>query len=428
MGNDNSTVWQYRWRFAALGNAVQRIVGDTQTRRLLFGLTASAAIIAASATTLIFHTSSDAEFKILSTTAVGIFLGTLLAGTQKHPYRRVGLAPLAGVGLAGALIWCVLSTHSFGPGLLLGVMAGLAIAPFRTAYQTSLPDEIRARGLALGHVLAASAIVMAGLAAAFGFRNGQISPDSALWVLAALTVVASLAAGILWRREFIEQVSEIVLAPIYRVHGHGPGLKQFPARGPFLVIANHAAWFDPLWLGKIIPRPIYPMMTSRFYDLPVIRWLMKSVVHAIRVPEATFRRQAPELKEAVAVLDRGDCLVIFPEGNMKRKDELALRQFGQGVWRILQERPQTPVMACWIDGGWKSFISYWNGLPTKNKRMDFWRPINIGFGPLQTLPSEVLADNRSSRSFLMQACLNSRQYLGLPPAGASAPGSEKEQE
>ena len=56
-------------------------------------------------------------------------------------------------------------------------------------------------------------------------------------------------------------------------------------------------------------------------------------------------------------------------------DTLPLSQFGQGVWHILHERPDTPVVVCWIEGGWGCYFSYYNGPPTVNKRFDWWRRI-----------------------------------------------------
>ena len=102
---------------------------------------------------------------------------------------------------------------------------------------------------------------------------------------------------------------------------------------------------------------------------------------------ATYRREAPELREAVAALDRGECVLIFPEGYMRRRVERPLRQFGQGVWHILRERPQTPVVVCWIEGGWGSYTSYYNGPPTVNKKVDWARHIDIGVSaPKVSLP------------------------------------------
>jgi 1-acyl-sn-glycerol-3-phosphate acyltransferase len=204
---------------------------------------------------------------------------------------------------------------------------------------------------------------------------------------------------------------------MYRVRTFGPGKDRMPDRGPLIVVANHTAYADPFWIGKFAPRHLTPLMTSLFYDLPVVRWLMVHVVGAIRVQLASFRRQAPELVEAVALLRRGGALLIFPEGQLRRTAEPTLRLFGQGVWHILQEMPQTPVVVCWIEGGWGSFSSYDRGLPMKNKRLDWRRPIDVAVEEPQVIPPKVLADPLATRTFLMRACRECRRYLGLevPP-------------
>jgi 1-acyl-sn-glycerol-3-phosphate acyltransferase len=188
-----------------------------------------------------------------------------------------------------------------------------------------------------------------------------------------------------------------------------------PLSGPLLVIANHTAWFDPLWLAKVLPRRLTPMMTSRFFDLPILHWLMRNIAGAIRVPAGRFRRAAPELQEAVAVLDHGGCVLLFPEGFMKRRPEQSLRQFGQGVWRILRQRPKTPVLVCWIEGGWGSFTSYCGGTPARNKSLDWRRPIEVALDRPQVLDPSLLADQQATRRYLMRACVAARRYLGLQP-------------
>src|SRR5262249_13100350 len=149
---------------------------------------------------------------------------------------------------------------------------------------------------------------------------------------------------------------------------------------------------------------------------PGVHFLMKHIAGAIRVPLAAFRRAAPELDEAIAVLDRGGCVLIFPEGWLKRDDKHLLRYFGQGVWHILHRRPQTPVVACWIEGGWGSFTSYQNGPPLTNKPLDWRRPIDIAVRAPEVVPPNVLDDQRATRSHLMAACLEARALLELPPS------------
>jgi 1-acyl-sn-glycerol-3-phosphate acyltransferase len=168
------------------------------------------------------------------------------------------------------------------------------------------------------------------------------------------------------------------------------------------------------------------MMTSAFYDLPLMRWLMNRIVRAVRVPTASFRREAPELEEAVATLDRGDCLVIFPEAMLRRREDQPLRPFGQGVWHILRERPGTPVIPCWIEGGWGSYFSYKNGPPTKNKRWDLWRLIVVGMSEPVFMNAELLANQRATRRYLQDAVLHARTYtVKMPPPDPSAKGACK---
>src|SRR6185437_1618797 len=189
-----------------------------------------------------------------------------------------------------------------------------------------------------------------------------------------------------------EQLLEILLTLMYRVRVLGPGRDVIPRGGPLLIVANHSAYLDPFWLCKIVPRKVTPMMTSVFYDLPFIRWSMAHIVEAIRVPDVGFRREAPELRDAVAVLRRGDCVLIFPEAQLRRREEQPLRMFGQGVWRILQELPETPVLLCWIEGGWGSFTSYFHGPPLRGKGLDWRRHIDIAVDAPQVLDPGILAD------------------------------------
>jgi 1-acyl-sn-glycerol-3-phosphate acyltransferase len=296
--------------------------------------------------------------------------------------------------------------------------------PLRTYYQAAVPADARGNAMAIMNmVIHSTTAMLAGLM--FGLTHSGLiqSPRQQLFLLLILAVIGSGFAWYSLIRNTLEQALEIVVWPIYRVRGFGPGQEAFPARGPVIIVANHSAWCDPLWLGKVVPRFVTPMMTSVFYDKPVMRWLMTRVVGTIRVPYEGFRREAPELKDAVKALDDGQVVLIYPEGALRKRADQYLRFFGQGVWRILCDRPQTPVVACWIEGGWESYTSYFKGPPTVNKRFDWWRTIRVGISPPQTLDPELLKDARATRLSLMQSCLDSRQYLDLPSVSAEGPGA-----
>jgi 1-acyl-sn-glycerol-3-phosphate acyltransferase len=360
--------------------------------------------------------------------AWGAITGCFIAGLQGHPRRMLGLIPLAVTAIAISFQWAVNVWYEPWLPLFVGALCGLLKVPVAAGYLLLLPADARSAGVALGR--AASCLTGVLLAVLF-FSLSFFAHWSAVplvWICLGLLSAGTILAWITYFRESLELVIEILIWPIYRIRARGPGKYEIPVRGPVLVIANHSSWFDPIWLAKVIPRRIIPMMTSRFYDMPVLRWFMLHVVHAIRVQAAQFRREAPELDEAVAALDRGECVTIFPEGFMRRGAERPLRQFGQGVWRILSKRHATPVVVCWIEGGWGSYTSYADGPPTVNKRFDFWRRIRIAIEAPEVLDPALLEDARATRMHLMRVCLEARRYLGLEPLGNVAAVVEEQED
>jgi 1-acyl-sn-glycerol-3-phosphate acyltransferase len=256
--------------------------------------------------------------------------------------------------------------------------------------------------------------------AALGIRFRFADGAAALVPLSMLFILAALLCVWCWLR-FFRPFFEVCIEPLFRLmyRVKAKGTTRLPPFGPCLVIANHAFWFDPCILGMILSRPITPIMTERFFNIWFLRPLLKYVFRVIVVPETTLKRETPELEQAVAALDRGEVVVIFPEGYLRRKEEVPLRRFGQGVWRILHARPETPVVACWVEGGWGSKFSFRDGLPgAKSKPMDFRRTIDVAVSAAETVPAEVLADQMKTRIHLMNRVAGMRQELGLPPLPA----------
>jgi len=343
-------------------------------------------------------------------TGIGAAVGCAAAGFQVHPRRGLGLVPIAATGLFAVLLAAALSDApwSWGFCLTLGLFAGVAGPALRAILQAVVPPRLPA-----SPIDAAAAVLM--LLPFVPIENGALAP-AGWWcgAPAAASGVAAVAAWGLLAVPTLELAVEWLLWPMYRIRTHGPGAGRIPRRGPLLIVANHSSYADPFWLSTIVPRKTTPMMKSAFYDLPIIHWLMVHVVGAIRVQIGAFRREAPELREAVAVLRRGGCVLLFPEGGLRKHETPLLGPFGRGVWHILKEAPRTPVVVCWIEGGWGSFASYRGGPPMKNKRLDWRRPIDVAVAEPCLLDPAVLADHRTTRATLRRACLECRQWLGLP--------------
>jgi 1-acyl-sn-glycerol-3-phosphate acyltransferase len=346
----------------------------------------------------------------------GWSLGAVAPRLYPHRFRVLGWVPVAaGLAFATSLVTVALG------GFVLGTLAAFAFfvgaaSGAALRYREKVPDH-RATFYLAG---------VAGLAAAFavgwafvdlaefsGEARGRLAA-SLPWLAGGFALLSVPMFG----RSLVELIVDPWMRSHYYCTATGPGLKALPMGGPVLVIANHAAFLDPFFVAEALPRAITPMMTASVYDKPVIRFLMRRVFHVIRVPEITARRSAPETQEAIDALDHGKCVVLFPEGYLRRTEEQVIRRFGRGVWNILSARPDTPVVACWVEGTWGSYFSYFNGPPAKNKPKDRRRPVRIGVSVPLVVPKELLTDHLKTRFFLMNQVLAARAHLDLPEVPA----------
>jgi 1-acyl-sn-glycerol-3-phosphate acyltransferase len=376
------------------------------------------------ALSLFLATPSDDPLPRVPAFFGGWLLGLLAPRLFRHRFRVLGYVPF--LTTAGAVLVAVVQLgFDWCPWAIAGFMfvegaASGAILRYRDLFRADLKRF--AASAAVGVLLGAAAVV---LYRELGPTDGQAAYR---WALLALSVGLAVLA---WTNLLRPTVELAVTPPMwlaYRLRGAGPGLTTLPLTGPVLVIANHASWFDPLLLAFFIPRPIVPMMTASFYDLPVMRWLMHRVFRTIRVEDRTARREAPEIATAIAALDAGNCVVLFPEGYLRRTEDQVVRRFGQGVWQLLKARPQTPVVACWIEGVWGSYFSHYKGPPTKNKKFDVRRPVTIGLSAPEVVPPDVLVGHLAARVYLMNRVLAARAHLGLPEVPpVELPGKEDEE-
>lgn len=373
---------------------------------------------------------AEAAERVWATASFLLMLILAVAGLQLYwsAYRAWGWA------VCGAWLWLALVAHGgywqhwpgWAHGLALGLLVGGLVRALRYYRLRSRAETLLllVAGVVLAGGVVTGSLLIAGVISEEGL--GVVPyPDwsgAGFWGLLAWAAGMTLLASIGLFRPVFALACEPLLWLMYAVRWHGAGERQIPAHGPCLVIANHACWGDPLFLEKVLPRPTTPMMTSRYYDLPVLRFWMRRF-GVIRVPEQPLKKQTPEVQEAIAALERGECVVIFPEGYLRRREEQLLRRFGRGIWLILRACPQVPVFACWIEGNWGSYTSYWNGPPTKNKRPDFRRPIRLAVTGPHWVPATVLADHWQTRFFLMDLVDAARQQLGLPPLGPFVPAA-----
>lgn len=126
------------------------------------------------------------------------------------------------------------------------------------------------------------------------------------------------------------------------------GLENLPATGPILVVSNHDAWLDPLiilesmmWRG----RQLRFLAKASLWKFRPFAWVLDG---AGQIPIRRGESDAAAIESAVAALNSGEAIGIFPEGTLSRGEELRARR---GVARLALACPEAPVVLVAVEGG-----------------------------------------------------------------------------
>ena len=100
---------------------------------------------------------------------------------------------------------------------------------------------------------------------------------------------------------------------------HFEGREHVPLTGGVMVTPNHISDCDPTAIGVALPRACYVMAKEELFEMKyigtLIRWL-----HGFPVKRYTADRAA--LRYAGELLEKGECVVMFPEGRLSETGQL----------------------------------------------------------------------------------------------------------
>jgi len=118
------------------------------------------------------------------------------------------------------------------------------------------------------------------------------------------------------------------------------GREHLPSRGPLLLAANHRSFLDPFVIGMLVRRPVYYMAKRELFRRRWQAWLLNSL-GAFPVDRGAGDGEA--IETARAILERGDCVVIFPEGTRVWPGPLGAPRRGIGRLALETAAPVAPV-------------------------------------------------------------------------------------
>jgi len=118
------------------------------------------------------------------------------------------------------------------------------------------------------------------------------------------------------------------------------GREHLPRKGPLLLAANHRSFLDPFVIGTLVRRPVYYMAKRELFEHRIVAWLLNGL-GAFPVDRGAGDKDA--MSTARAILARGDCVVIFPEGTRVRPGPLGDPRRGVGRLALETGVPVAPI-------------------------------------------------------------------------------------
>jgi 1-acyl-sn-glycerol-3-phosphate acyltransferase len=149
-----------------------------------------------------------------------------------------------------------------------------------------------------------------------------------------------------WRRFaaiLVRPMMTILARPDWR------GMANIPASGPVIVVANHISHADPFALAHFVFKagrwPRYLAKESLF-RIPVLGYIV-GAVGQIPVARGTVDARKA-LDEAVAAIEAGKCVLIYPEGTTTKEPDLWPMRGKTGAARLwLATRAPVVPVAMW---------------------------------------------------------------------------------
>ncbi len=177
------------------------------------------------------------------------------------------------------------------------------------------------------------------------------------------------------------------------------GREHLPASGPLLLAANHRSFLDPFVIGTLVRRPVYYMAKRELFERRWQAWVLNAL-GAFPVDRGAGDRDA--MATAKAILQRGDCVVIFPEGTRTREGPLGRPHRGVGRLALetgVQVAPVAVIGTEEVRRGWR--------IRPRKVRLRVGRPLRF---PTVEEPSRKLAGGMTRRIW---ACVSLQwEWLG----------------
>jgi len=336
----------------------------------------------------ILHLDSSHTGPLLASVAIGIGLGSVVAGYLSGGKIEYGLIPLGALGMTAFGFALAIHGLSFTKVLILlaalGFSGGFFVVPINALIQHR-PEEQHKGGV----IATANLLSFVGIGAAGGLyylltNTLHLTPPLVFFWGAAATLMAAGYVLYLLPDSLLRLLLWIATHTLYRLDVEGR--ENVPARGGALLTPNHVSMADAVLLIACIDRPIRFIMFKGSYEHPLVKPFAKILGVIPIASDQGPREMIHSLRRATEALKDGEVVCIFPEGQMTRIGQLL--PFRRGMERIIKG-VDVPIIPVNLDGVWGSIFSFAGGKFLWKFPRQIPYPVRVTFG--NPLPAESTA-------------------------------------
>lgn len=129
--------------------------------------------------------------------------------------------------------------------------------------------------------------------------------------------------------------------------------ERLPRRGPAIIVANHNSHVDTVALISLFPsrvvNKVRPVAAADYFlRNRVLSWFSRRCLGILPFDRHRLGDGGDPLADCVAALDRGEMLILFPEGS--RGEPERLQRFKKGIGHLARRRPSVPIVPVYLHG------------------------------------------------------------------------------